>query len=356
MNSAFGGGLWPIMLFTVQGAPGAGKSSLGIQLAAHAALTHGSKVYIFAPDEGTRAACVRLGQYAGIERDLLELTRAEGMELLDEAYGVGKIHLVDADAPEAVLETFLEQIAEEHVPGDPPPFFYADSIQTVRTDLDGSFEGKRLQVAYVMATVLAATRRVPLIALLVSHVNRPSFAAKKEEDRIDPLAAAAEAAEITRMSDVLLDLSGDIHAPEGVRVWLRKNRLHRGAKAKTRLRYEIAQGNFVEMDKEELEKYSGEQLDEKQRARLDAADKRRQKEQETRVDRIEKLVRRRPGALTKNAIYKEIGGRREAVFELIDNLSDPSGVHSLRLETDSGTYFPAGPRGIVPGSEEGKKS
>jgi hypothetical protein len=351
MNTAFGGGLWPVMLFTVQGAPGAGKSSVGIQLAAHAALEHGSKVYIFAPDEGTRAACVRLGQYAGIERDLLELTRLEGMELLDRAYGHGKIHLVDADAPEAILETFLEQIAEEHEPGAPPPVFYADSIQTVRTDLDASFEGKRQQVAYVMATTLAFTRRLPGIGILVSHVNRPSFAAKKEEDRIDPLAAAAEAAEITRMSDVLLDLSGDIHAPEGIRAWLRKNRLHRGSKAKTRLRYEIAQGNFTEMDKDELEKFSGEQLDEKQKAKADAADRRRQKEQEDRVDRIERLVRRRPGKLTKNAIYKELGGRREHVFAIIDNLSDPSGVHSIQLDEDSGTYFPAGPKGLVPGEK-----
>lgn len=340
----------------IQGSPGSGKSSLGVQLVAHCTRVHGSKAYIFAPDEGTRAACVRLGQAAGIPRDILEAGRPEALRLLEEAYPPGTINLVDADAPEAVLETFLDQIAEERRPNDPPPIFYADSIQTLRTDLDDSFEGKRFQVAYIMETILAASRALAMPVILISHVNRPAFAAKREEDRIDPLAAAAEAAEITRVTDALLDLSGDIHAPEGVRAWLRKNRLHLGKKAKTRLRYDIPKGNFIEMDQDELEKYSTEQKDDKARAASEAREKARQKKAENRRDRIERLVGRRPWKMTKNGIFKEIGGAREAILELVDNLADPSGVHTIHLDDASGTYGPRPPwsPGQEPPTQKGR--
>ncbi len=341
LNNAFGGGLWPITLLVIQGAPSAGKSSIGIQIAGHCARQHGSKVYIYAPDEGTRSACVRLGQAAGIDRDLLELTRPEAIEALERAYGKGKINLVDADAPEALLETFLDQIREEYKKGDPPPIFYADSIQTIRTDLDAEYRDRRLTIGYVMQTIREFTRDVPAIAELVSHVNRSHYAAKKEEDRIDPLAAAAEAIEITRAADALLDLSGNRWAPEGVKAWLRKNRLHRGEEPIARLRYDVPLGGFTEIDPEELKALEESQVDEKQKARQEANEKRRQKAAEMRVERIVSLIYRRPWKLSKSKIYAEIGGRKEDIFEMVDNLSDPRGSYRIKLDESSGLYGPA---------------
>lgn len=245
-DRAWGGGMWPIMLLVLQGAPGAGKSSLGTQLAGHCALKHGSKVYIYAPDEGTRAACVRLGQYVGIDRDLLERTRPEAIDAFRAAYPHGRVNTYDADEPEALLETYLDQIAEEHVSGAPPPFFLADSAQTMATDLDETFEGPRFQIGYIMQTLRKSTRRVPMIACVVSHVNRQAFASKDPEQRTDPLASAAEAQQIARAADVIVHLDGEIH--EGVKAWVRKNRLHRGEKPKVELRYDIPRGAFSEID------------------------------------------------------------------------------------------------------------
>ncbi len=337
LNDAFGGGLWPGQVYTIQGAPSAGKSSLGVQIAGYYAREHRQKVYVLASDEGTRAACVRLGQAAGIERDGLELGQGDPLERLRFAYSRGLVNVVDADAPEALFETFLEQIEEEALerPGS-IPLLYADSIQAISTAKDATLE-KTERVAYVMELSREFVRRTNAIILFISHVTRQKYAAKREEDQVDPLAAAAMAIEIIRYSDAVLDLSGDRHQPKGIKAILAKNRLHRGAKAITRLRYDFDRGNFAELDQEELKTFEDEQLDEKSKARAEAREKKAQKERESRADRIEKLVKTRPGKLSKSKIYSEIGGRRETIFELVDSMDE---VGRIYLDLESGTYFP----------------
>lgn len=352
LNDAFGGGLWPGQVYTVQGAPSAGKSSLGVQLAAHAH-ERGSRIYILASDEGTRAACVRLGQAVGIERDALELAHADAMAALEHAYAPGRMNVVDADAPEALFETFLEQIAENyaadlaHNPDTPPPLLYADSIQAIRTDLDAQFDGSKERIGYIMELAREFTRRTNAMILFVSHVNRQHFAAKKEEDRIDPLAAAAEAIEITRASDVLLDLSGDRKDQFGVKAWLRKNRLHKGAEPIARLRYDFDRGNFTELDPEELKQFEADQVDEKQRLRAEKSQKRKDEQRTNRVERILTLIRRRPGKYNKTKLAKDIGGRKEDILELIENLSDRNGANELYLDDETEMLYPV----TVPGAK-----
>lgn len=314
LDDAFGGGLWPISLFTVQGAPGAGKSSLGVQLAARLAKTHGCKVYLLTPDEGTRSACVRLGQAAGIDRDELERTTEDALTQLAEAYAPGSVNLVDADAPEAVIETFLEQIAEEHAPTDPPPVLYADSIQTIRTDLDDSFDGSRERIDYVMDLIKSSTREIPMIGLLVSHVNRPTFAAKDEKQRIDPLAGAAESITITRDSDIVLHLEGDLHTV--VRASLRKNRLHRGAKPVFRLRYDIPRGGFLEGD-------DVTELEQKDRAKELAHEKTVQKL----AAGIEDALRKSESRLSFRQLAEIVGGKQANVREALTGLEATGAVN-----------------------------
>lgn len=312
LNRVFGGGLWPIMVLVLQGAPGAGKSSFGTQLAAHCALKHGSKVYIYAPDEGTRAACVRLGQYVGIDRDLLERTRPEAIDAFRRAYGPGTVNTYDADEPEALLETFLDQIAEEHVPGSPPPFFYADSVQTMATDMDDSFDGPRFQIGYIMQALRKSTRKVPMIAGVVSHVNRTAFASKDPEQRTDPLASAAEAQQISRAADVIIHLDGEIH--EGVKAWVRKNRLFLGEKPKIDFQYDVPRGAFLELDQAVAEDLFSSQQDAKNSARSAAREAAKQKEQERIVAELASDAERRitafaPQRLSQRQLHELVGGK-----------------------------------------------
>jgi hypothetical protein len=259
LDAAWGGGMWPNLLLVIQGAPNAGKSSFGIQLAAKYVHDNpGARAYFMIPDEGARAGCVRLGQFASIERDGLEFGEEPALTSLRESCGRDhRFNVVDADAPEAILESFLEQIEEQYGwdkdinPATPPPLFYADSTQYMRTDKDDEFEGKRQQIAYIMAELVAWTVRVPGICLLISHVNRPAFASKKAEDRIDPMAAQADSSDIARSAHAILHLEGELH--EVVSGWLRKNRLHRGARPKLSLRYDIPRAAFIELDPATLE-------------------------------------------------------------------------------------------------------
>lgn len=336
LDDAFGGGLWPGLLFVVQGAPGAGKSSLGIQLAGEYHRSHGGRVYVYAPDEGARAACVRLGQLYGIDRDNLEWCRDDALDELDGAYPAGFINIVDADHEDAVLETFLDQIEEEMrfaKPDSPPPLFVLDSIQAIRTDAE--FETRREQIEYAMQLLREFCTRTHAIVVVVSHVSRPAFASKKAEERIDSLAASAESASITRACQAMLNLDGDLM--EEVSALLRKNRLHRGAKPSFAMRYDIPRGCHVELPSEQVtaERAAKKAQQSEAQAKLKtAAHEKAVNEIAGEIDR--RIRKASPARLSTRQLRELIGGR-------LDNFNE-----ALRgLETQGVIDFEHGARGAL---------
>jgi KaiC/GvpD/RAD55 family RecA-like ATPase len=252
LDQASGGGIPVSGLVTLQGSPGAGKTSLAIQIAVRAALGCVGDVWMVMHDEGARGACVRVGQNLGLDRDLVESDDPETMVAYQKKFvGAGNIHTLDPDDPSVSLESVIASIEAAHwaKEDEAASILVLDSTQTAVTGAD--FDGDRARVSYVMDELKKAARRIPLLVFNISQLNRSAYRHKNPEDNANPLSGGAESRAIEFQSDLLLHLDGDIQTVVTARIV--KNRFHRGAKPSWRMRYDVARAAFTEVDVESVE-------------------------------------------------------------------------------------------------------
>lgn len=236
------GGMRPGKAMIIGGTAGAGKTSLGLQIAVAAADAGCAVACLFA-DEGREPAIVRLGQGLGYIREQIE----EGVgDVLDHMEAELTGRLLFFPDPDSEADATIEGTAESLVQAYPEhrKLLLLDSIQTVTSRATRELPSIRERI---MGNARAA-RRVAvehgIAVVLTSEVNRSWYRSRKEEDRAADLAAFAEA-RIEFVGDVLLAMRASDEDPELVDVRIPKNRL--GDRRPMLLRLDRARARFAEV-------------------------------------------------------------------------------------------------------------
>lgn len=254
LDRALGGGIPIGSLVTLQGSPGAGKTSLAIQIAMRHQQGAAADVYLYLPDEGWRGGCTRVAQNLGLDRDKVAAGDTETMVALGmglRGKGGAQVRVCDPDADPSTLEAVLENAKMYSRGSDRPAIIIVDSTQTARAEGAEDVDAERLRIGTVMNLLKKATRNWDCIVLNISHLNRASYRNKKQEDNINPLAGGAESATIERQSDVMVHLSGDVKTV--VSALCIKNRAGRGDKPEWQMRFDGERAQFAEIDPIDLE-------------------------------------------------------------------------------------------------------
>jgi hypothetical protein len=294
-------------LVVLGGAPGAGKTTLGVNLV-RGYLEGGLFVGVLASDEEPFGLLARLGQSLGFSREDLEgpdeTARAECAACFDEKYPrllVADAH--DGHSVESASEALLAAAAGA------PAVLFVDSIQTVRALGTEDAESPRQRVdAAVTALKLAARRG--LLVFATCELNRGAYRTSDPSARVADLAAFKESGGIEYGASIALLLRSVKDEPDLVDAAFAKNRL-RGPDAadEFRLRLDRRHAVFAEVgkpdepDREDLRESSARVALARLRARI--------------VD----TVRRNPSLTSRNAIARATGpGRREATLDAIAGL------------------------------------
>lgn len=252
LNTMTRGGLRAKTLLVLGGAPGAGKTTLAVQLAGHY-LEAGLPVALIAADEAIELLLTRLAQRHGIMREDVEHWRPHAAKRWHEVSADWKLLAVDAESPEATLERVAERLAEQG-----PGIVIVDSLQTVRSDTSGEADGPRARIDDIVATLKQLNKLYGHASIATSELTRGAYRSKAIADQIDDLAAFKESGGIEYAMTVGLVL----RTPPGegglVDVSTAKNRLG-GGKPKFRLQLDPVRATFreVPMPVEEEEDEAG---------------------------------------------------------------------------------------------------
>ncbi len=220
------GGLRPGRVVIIGGAPHAGKTNLGLQIAGAAAAA-GCAVACLMADEGREPAVVRVGQRFGHEREALEDVNhpqhEQTLAAVEAALDGQVLGFPDPDAEDLTMEGVAEALARDYP--DHRKLLVVDSIQMVRmrggvTDFPSIRE--RIMEAGRRLRRLAVTHN--MMVVYISETNRAWYRSKKDEDRVADLAAFAEA-RLEFSGDTLLLLRASEEDPDLVEIRVPKNRL-----------------------------------------------------------------------------------------------------------------------------------
>lgn len=244
------GGLLRGRLIVFQGKPGIGKTMLATQVA----LELGKKcaVAAFFADEGIEGAAVRMGQQLGVARDRMIAGdgRQEAAEILTGTHPFFRLlnPALDTSTLEFAYESF-----DELAPKELTRVFLLDSAQVIRAA--GSDEAQRRDaVRALMVAARDLTLKYQAITLMVSQVSRGAYRSKKEDERIDPLAAGLESSGIEFMADAIFHLDGNPTKTEpAVKLRCPKNRLSMNGTFSIDLIMDFPRARFLETDMAVLE-------------------------------------------------------------------------------------------------------
>lgn len=164
------------MLLVPGGAPGAGKTTLAVQLG-HGYAQQGHEVAIVCADEAADGILIRIGQQMGLRREDLENRKAEAVaELVAHLETLPNLEVIDFDEVAATLEEVSGALRARRGDGK-ASILVVDSIQTARVIGMEAAEGPRARVNLIMdvlkgcakrhghlviATLRARPRRLPL--------------------------------------------------------------------------------------------------------------------------------------------------------------------------------------------------
>lgn len=239
------GGLPIGAVVTFQGKPGTTKTAFAIQVAMKAVREQNAFVIGLFPDEGRVRAAVRVGQNLGFDRDKLEDGDEEELTRLDLALEGLDFWMPDPDDEHATIEA-VSRLLREAISAGRPCLLIVDSTQTARVQGINSDSPEAKRVTAVMNALRRIALSLPCLVLNISQVNRASYRNKKDDDNIDPLAAAAESRAVEFQSEAILHFDGD---PEKIiRIRAPKNRL--GDKFTCKLGFAKTSARLAEIDPE----------------------------------------------------------------------------------------------------------
>jgi len=211
LDEFLGGGLPRGRVMVAVGSPGAGKTTLALQVVINIATTEDVVVGVLLQDEGLGAGAVRLAQRYGHSRASIEAADAAVFAAAKaDLAKLKNVYCLDPDHQAATLEHLFRGMIE--FAQGKPIILLVDSAQVVR--MEQQLEGKassdmRLKTKLAVEYFKAECRRNGITGFLLSQSNRSSYRSKKDGDNSDPLSAGAETAALEFMADVMVWLSPD---------------------------------------------------------------------------------------------------------------------------------------------------
>lgn len=193
------GGIRPGKVLVLGGAPGAGKTTLAVQIAANLARA-GVSVGWLAVDEEAAGIDARLLQSLGVNRDLAEEPDDKTIEFAAANLAGLPLHISE----EATVEEIFAQLCESSEEGRRAVFI--DSVQTARTDRSESIDNVRERINDVIKTAKALAVRHKAILVMTSELSRGSYRSRKRDDQVEDLAAFKESGSIEYAGQVLVVL------------------------------------------------------------------------------------------------------------------------------------------------------
>lgn len=238
------GGLRQGKLVAIGGAPGAGKTTLALQLA-HVYHDAGHPVLVYAADESCEGLITRWGQQCGLVREDIEAAHEPTREALAQHFDLALVDFVDPD--EATLNHAVAWLVQRAADVGVAGVLVVDSLQTCRID-GGDLLETRQRIDMVVRTVKAAAAS-GLIVLTTSEVSRGFY--RSSSDRIDPLAAFKESGAIEyalTLGIVLASVKGETGQADAFIV---KNRMgrHSTSDVAFRLRLDFDRAMFSEIER-----------------------------------------------------------------------------------------------------------
>lgn len=241
LDHATRGGLVARTVTLLLGPPGAGKTTLVVQLARQFYVA-GLVVVVHAADENADGLLIRVGQGFGLAREDLEQGNAGAKRHLADRIADGRLVLVDQDEDDMTIEDSAELAERLGRERGVQAVLVPDSIQTLRTRIVTTNPRERIDA--VIATLKYAAKARGLIVIATSEVAR-GFYRGGGSDRTEALASGKESGGIEYGASLLLALSSVKDESNVVEVEVAKNRL--GAEKPTfRLELDRDRASFSE--------------------------------------------------------------------------------------------------------------
>lgn len=272
LDAATRGGLRGSKLVVAAGAPGAGKTSLCVQLALEYARA-GHPVGVLACDEDADGLLIRIGQQLGLVREDLERGILGARRHLAGALAGLMLTLVDADESEATIEDVAERVQAQAAERKKPGVLVVDSIQKARCreHTVAAMRTERERVDATVRSLKRVSRMGGLLTLATSETSRAIYRGGADP-KINPLAAGKESGSIEYAAAVQLVLTSVPGESDLVDVAVPKNRIGSGRDG-WRMRFDRDRARFVETSVEDAERddeEGQEQREEAQSAKLEA--------------------------------------------------------------------------------------
>jgi replicative DNA helicase len=235
------GGLRPKAFVVMGGAPGAGKTSLAVQIAGNY-LEQGVPVCMLAADESIEFLLGRLAQRHGITRDDFENGKPHAKKRFLELCASWKLLPLDCGWDGVTLEKAAAALDKRFGLG----VLIVDSLQTVRAAAADGADGMKAKIDAVIGALKDAATRYGHVVIATSALARAAYRSKQQIDQIEDLAAFKESGDIEYGMKLGLVLRTPPGGGGAVDISVPKNRLGQGM-PRFRLQLDPVRATFREV-------------------------------------------------------------------------------------------------------------
>jgi KaiC/GvpD/RAD55 family RecA-like ATPase len=235
------GGLRPKAFVVMGGAPGAGKTSLAVQLGAHY-VEQGIPVCMLAADESIEFFLGRLAQRHGITRDDFENGEPHAKKRLTDLRAPWKFLPFDCNWDGVTLEKAAAALDKRFGRG----VLIVDSVQSVHAEAAEGADGMKARVDAVIGALKKAATQYGHIVIATSEINRSAYRNKNVADNIEDIASGKESGAIEYGCKLYFVLRNPTDDGSVIDIATPKNRLGRG-RPKFRLQFDHVRATFREV-------------------------------------------------------------------------------------------------------------